>query len=186
MTRRQIVVLVLLAMIWGASFLFIKLALREVSPLMIAAVRVALAAAFLAAVSGFPRQGGLSTNFKPALWRSYGVMAVFNALIPYILIAWGEQRISSGLAAIFNATTPLFAFLIGFKLGGRDFRRTLGLTGVAGLVVGILGVGVLVGWASSGDLLGEAAVVVASASYAVAGSYARSVFQGQPVLVPAL
>ncbi len=186
LTRRDAAVLALLAAIWGASFFLIKISLGDFSPVLIAGFRVALAAAFLLALGSRRSQGGLGQNWRSTQWKKFLVLAVFNAVIPYILIAWGEQHISSGLAAIFNATTPLFAFVYGYMLPGRGARENLGLSGLLGLLVGIAGVGLLVGDSTSGDLAGEIAVVVASASYAVAGHFARRAFQGQPVLVPAL
>jgi drug/metabolite transporter (DMT)-like permease len=186
MTGREAAVLGLLAAIWGASFFLIKIALHDFSPILIAGFRVLLAAVFLLALASRGSQGGLQQNWTAGQWKKFLILAVFNAVIPYILIAWGEQHISSGLAAIFNATTPLFAFLYGYLLPGSASKENLGIGGLIGLLVGIAGVGLLVGGAGGGDLAGEVAVVVASASYAVAGHFARRAFQGQPVLVPAL
>lgn len=184
MSPREVAILALLAAIWGASFLFIKIGLSEMSPAMIAAWRVGLAAVFLGVLASRPSRGGLATNASVRQWRKFLVLAVFNAVIPYLLIAWGEQHITSGLAAIFNGTTPLFSFVLGYF--AKEAKEGLGVGGIVGLVVGIAGVTVLVGSGSQGDIGGEAAVTAASASYAVAGNFAREAFRGQPILVPAL
>lgn len=184
MTSRQVGVLLLLGAIWGASFLLIKIALEGMSPVLLAGWRVALAALFLGVLAVVETRRNRQRIWRPDQWRKFLVLAIFNAAIPYILIAMGEQHITSGLAAIFNSVTPLFSFVFGYMVGGR--RENLGLGGILGLIVGIGGVVVLVGGGGQGDIGGELAVIVASASYAIAGTYARSAFEGQPILVPAL
>lgn len=154
------------------------------SPTLLAGFRVALAAMFLAGLTARRSPGGWSKNLFTHQWPKFLVLAVFNAVIPYVLIASGEQHITSGLAAIFNATTPLFSFGLGYLAGSR--KNDLGASGLFGLVLGIGGVGILVGGGSRGDIASEIAVIVASASYAVAGNYAKRTFEGQPILVPAL
>ena len=184
MTSRQVGVLVLLSAIWGASFLLIKIALQGMSPVLIAGWRVGLAALFLSVLAAVETRRNQQQIWRLDQWHKFLVLAILNAAIPYILIAWGEQHITSGLAAIFNATTPLFSFVLGYLVGSR--RENLGLGGLLGLIVGIAGVAILVGGGSQGDIGGEIAVILASASYAVAGTFAHYAFEGQPILVPAL
>jgi drug/metabolite transporter (DMT)-like permease len=157
-----------LGAIWGSSFLLIKLALEGFAPLQIVAARMALGAGvliLLVAARGraLPRRGDT--------WRALAFMAVVANILPFFLIAWGEERIDSGLAAILNSTTPLFTALLAAVLlhGERS-----GAVRSAGILLGFVGVGTIVGIdAEPGSLAGELAVVLASLSYAVGFVYAR-------------
>src|SRR5260370_9250792 len=141
MRVRDYVVLFALALIWGASFLFIKVAIQEVTPAVLVAGRLRLSTATL----------GLIVAAKPALfagWRRYWRLALIaglvNIALPFLLISWGETRIASGVASILNATTPLFTVLLASWWPGNGHEA---LTGgrVAGVLLGFVGVGVLVG-----------------------------------------
>jgi drug/metabolite transporter (DMT)-like permease len=127
----------------------------------------------------FPPDRGLLARFL--------VLGALNTALPFALIPWGETRIASGLAAVLNATTPLFALIIAhFWL--RDERITLWRAG--GLGIGFAGVVVLMSpdlgpAALQGSLWGQAAVLGASVSYAVAATYARRYLRGQPPMVQA-
>lgn len=162
-------VLGLLALIWGASFLFIKVAVEDVSPATVVFGRLAFAFATLAAIIAV----------RPALgagWRRYihlGLLiGIVNSVLPYLLITWGETRIASGVASILNATTPLFTVVLAhfWMTAGHEaltWRRS------AGVLLGFLGVGALVGpsalsFGGSGvnAALGELAVLIAACAYA--------------------
>jgi len=186
-----------LAAIWGASFLFIKVAVLEMSPLMLVALRLSLASVGLLAAQPLlqtrSRTGaGLGTAFR-SKWRAYLYMALMNAIVPYTLIAWGEERIASGTTSILNATTPLWTALIAaLLLRGKDSER-LTPARAAGLLVGFAGVAVLV-FGRGGELAfgttlteaaGEAAVLVAAAAYGVSGLYGRTAFAGLSPTLPA-
>lgn len=185
MRGREYIVLLTLALIWGASFLFIKLAVLEVSPATLATVRLGSSVLTLGAV----------VAVRPALfagwrrfWRLSLAVGVINYVIPYLLIAWGETRISSGMASILNATTPLFTVLLAnwwTKPGYEALTVRRGL----GAVVGFVGVGVLVGpelWGvvngGKTDLLGLLAVLIAAAAYGVGALLSRG-FAGSSQLV---
>jgi drug/metabolite transporter (DMT)-like permease len=174
-----------LALIWGASFLFIALAVREVSPATLAAVRVGSSVVTL----------GLLAAVRPKLfaggwrfWRLSLAVGFINYVIPYIFIAWGETRISSGMASILNATTPLFTVLLA-NWWAKPGYEALTLRRGLGVAVGFVGVAVLVGpqlWgdvsANRTDLLGLAAVLIAAAAYAVGALLARG-YAGSAQLV---
>ena len=162
--------LVLLAAIWGWSFLFIKVAVRGMTPVTVAATRIALGAAVLLV---FLRLRGLTLPRERVWWRHFTVVALVSSAVPFTLLAWGEQRISSALAAVLNASTPLFTALIGAAVEGE--RLTLPQAG--GLVLGFVGVAVAAGL-GSGDLAhsslaGGGAAVGAAACYGVGFVYAR-------------
>jgi drug/metabolite transporter (DMT)-like permease len=160
--------LTLLASVWGSSYLFIKVALADLTPVQIVWARLALGAAVLIVISLASRIEVIGTR------SSLGgliVMALFANIAPFLLITWGEERISTGLTSILNSTTPLFTVAIAalFVPGER-----LSALRVAGIVVGFLGVTVIVGGAGeAGAVAGGLAVVAASLSYGVGFVFAR-------------
>ena len=187
MTRSYWPLLLLLAFVWGASYLFIKVAVDEIEPAPMMFLRLAVAGLLLLAFV-LVRNG-----VRPALEELRGaigaglVLGLLNAAIPFTLIAWGEKHVDSGVAAIANASVPIFNALlvIRFLPSERLSRGRL-----AGVAVGILGVVVLTGvhpeggaWAVAGTL----AVVVASLSYAAAGIFGQLRVRGTsgPVLATA-
>jgi drug/metabolite transporter (DMT)-like permease len=196
MKAREFGILLLLAAIWGASFMFIKVILRDMGPLTLVALRMTLGAGGLVVLYALAR-GQRARAARPVPWRAllgpFALAAILNAVIPYILISWGETAITSGDAAILNATTPLFTTMIGYGLGSRAGADRLPPVRALGVLVGFVGVAVLVtGSRQAGSAdptlgwLGHGAVLVAAASYAVAGLYARRAFAGLPTLVPAV
>jgi len=175
------VAFVALGLIWGGSFLFIKLALHDMGPTVIVLGRSAsgaIALAVIMAVTGRP----LFTDLRSRLGR-YAFMAIFNALLPWALIAWGEEHISSGLASILNSTTTLWAAILIFWIIPAERPSLLNY---AGVLVGIAGVVILVipdltAHGLSGDVFGALAVVVASMSYACAALFVRVKMRGMNV-----
>ena len=163
MDRRAWALLLTLGAIWGASYLFIKIGLRDFSPAMVAWLRVTLAAAVLVPLAR--RQGGL-----PDLRGILAILAVLAAVQvagPFILIAAGEQEISSSLAGILVSTAPLFTAVLAIWVDREE--RSTGVRGV-GIALGFAGVVVLLGVDLAGSgLLGAAAVVLAGLGYAVGG-----------------
>jgi drug/metabolite transporter (DMT)-like permease len=160
----------LLAVIWGCSFLFIKVALEGLSPAQVVFGRMSCGAIVLLCVLAARRQR-FPTTFKP--WAHLAACAVISNIIPFALFAWGEQRISSSRAGVLNATTPLCTLLFAMALLPEE-RPTANR--VAGLLVGFAGVVVLVApWAESGasDIGGQLACIGAAASYGVAFVYTR-------------
>ena len=166
MRRGDVVDLLLLALIWGASFLFIKVGLRDFSLWNVVGIRLLLGAVTLAVIVALGR-------YSLTGWRqTLPVLVVIGATgsaIPFLLITYGELHISSSLAAILNATTPFFAAPISHLWLGSHDRLTP--SKLLGIVIGFLGVAVLLGIGTSSlagaSLLGGGAVLLASLSYAL-------------------
>jgi drug/metabolite transporter (DMT)-like permease len=162
-----------LAAIWGASYLFIKVAGRDFPPASMMELRLAFAAlalgSFLVATRGFDVA---VADLRAAGWHALAI-GIVNGAIPFTLIAWGEQHIDSGIAAIANATVPIFNAMLAPLL--LPSERVAGVR-IVGLSLGFVGVAVLTGgqptvtwWFVAGTL----AVVLSSLSYAIAGFYAQ-------------
>jgi drug/metabolite transporter (DMT)-like permease len=163
-----------LALIWGASFLLIKVAVHDMSPtvlLLLRSVSGLVALSVIVKVMGRPLLGeGWRTRLG-----SFAIMAFTNAIVPWIAIAWGEERISSGLASILNSTTTLWTAVLIFWAMPAERPSKLGYLGV---VLGLAGVVILVlpdilTHGVSGNLLGAVAVLVAALSYAANAIYQR-------------
>jgi drug/metabolite transporter (DMT)-like permease len=165
MERRSWSLLLALGAIWGASYLFIKIGLRDLSPSMVAFVRIALAALVLLPVAAF--QGALTGVRERAGWLA--LVGAVQVAGPFVLISAGEEEISSSLAGILVASAPLFTALLAIRVDHEE--RSQGLR-LAGVLVGFAGVGLLLGvdlGGSGSGLLGGLAVVCASLGYAVGG-----------------
>jgi drug/metabolite transporter (DMT)-like permease len=156
-----------LGLIWGASFLFIKVAVRDLSPEVLVAGRIASAAATLALMCALGGRNPFDQQTRKRL-PTFAVLAVVYAVLPWTLISWGEQYIPSGLTSILNATTPLFTALLAFAGPQSEKPHALNLGGIA---VGFAGTLILIvptlSHGLSGSLLGAIAVLGASAAYAV-------------------
>lgn len=186
MQPRALAVLLLLALIWGASFLFIRVAvLGGFTPFTLVATRLGLAAAALVPVAlARPR---LIAGWRRC-WPTIVALGALNAALPYALFAFGEERITSGEAAILNATTPIFTALV-LAVAPRSLRERLTGRRILGALVGFAGVVVLTGPALAGGsaaLIGAGACLAAALLYGVAATVARAGLRGVPVLVPAL
>jgi drug/metabolite transporter (DMT)-like permease len=172
----------LLSLIWGCSFFLIAVALRGFHPFTLVFLRVAVAAPVLVIVV---RMSGAQFPTGLKVWIGYLILGAINNAIPFSLIAWGETRIDSGSAAIFNATTPIFAGILAhfFTTDERLSVRKL-----VGMIVGFLGVYLMMRPELSGGLswrgFGQAAVLGAALMYAIAGIYAKR-FSGDGPLVTA-
>ena len=177
MRRASAIRLALLACLWGASFLFIKVALRGLSPVQIVLGRLALGAAVLLIVVALRRE---PLPRSPIVWWHLAVAAVVANIVPYFLFGWGEQRTSSALAGVLNATTPLFTLV--FALATRTEPRTTAVR-LAGLLLGFVGaLTVLAPWqvgSGQGSLSGQAACLLAAACYGVAFVYMRRFLTGR-------
>jgi drug/metabolite transporter (DMT)-like permease len=165
MDRRSWLLLLLLGAIWGASYLFIKIGLRDLSPSMVAFVRVALAALVLLPIAA--SQGALAGVRSRAGWL--GLVGAVQVAAPFVLISAGEEEISSSLAGILVASAPLFTALLAIWVDHEE--RSQGLR-LGGTLIGFAGVALLLGVDLGGEgaaLLGGAAVVLASLGYAIGG-----------------
>ena len=181
MTLRQLGLLVLLGLIWGASFMFIKVALPTVPPFTIVFIRTALAGLVLYAVV---RLRGSRMPPPGAIWGSFLVMGLLNGAIPYSLINWGEVHIEAGLGAIFNSLMPLFTVVFAhFATRDERFSRRK----LAGVFLGLAGVILLMGPSAlkglGSHVLGQLAVAGAAASYAVAAIYGKRLGKDTPFVL---
>ena len=182
--KRYWPMLLTLAAVWGASYLFIKVAVDEIAPAPMMAARTLLAAAALLGYVFWRFGRARAARELRAAWRHCLVLGVLNAALPFWLIAWGEQHIDSGLAAVVQASVPIFNALLVLRfLPHERLTRTRGL----GLAIGIVGVAVVTGIHPDGGGLavaGALAVVLSSLSYASAGVYGQRAVKGTagPVL----
>lgn len=170
-----------LSLVWGASFLFIKVGLQGLSPAQVVLGRILLGAVALAVIMTVTRR---RWPRELRVWGHMLVVGIFFCAVPFTLFAWAEQYVPSSLASIYNAATPIMTLLL-TPLILRSER--LGTARTAGLVIGILGVVVLTGpWQliGSNDLRStipaQLACLGATASYGFAGLYLRRFVSGLP------
>lgn len=165
------ILLGLLSVLWGGSFFFVGVAVAEVSPLTIVAIRVGLAAAMLWAA--LPLLGTAPPRGARA-WRAVAIMGLLNNAIPFSLIVWAQQTLPSGLAAVLNATTPLWGVVVA-HLATREERATPAK--LAGVLLGFAGVAVMTGAdmlrGATAALPATLAMLAATFSYACAGVFGR-------------
>jgi drug/metabolite transporter (DMT)-like permease len=177
MSRRQWAVLLLLGLIWGGSFLFIKVGVTHVAPLTFVWLRVAIASLALLLflrIRGAPQPIGRRT-LGPLL-----VLALLNNVTPFLLFAWATTQMASGLASILNATTPVWGVLLAHFFT-RD--EPLSPARLGGVLLGFAGVAVMIAPGLTGGrigLLAQVACLIGAFSYAVAGVYARR-FRGMGI-----
>jgi len=168
-----------LAILWGVSFFFSKVALAELPPFTLVLGRFGIAALALLLAA---RLGGHRIPRSPRMWAGFFVLGALNSFIPFGLIAWGQVQLTSGLASILNATTPLFTALVAHAWGDEPLTSNR----VTGVLVGLAGVCVLIGPGALGHLgahtLAELAILGAAVSYAFAGTYGRR-FRAMPPVV---
>jgi drug/metabolite transporter (DMT)-like permease len=165
-----------LAAIWGSSFLFIKVGVRELHPVYLALVRSAAGAATLVAVLLITR---IRLPRDARLWGHLAIIALVGNVIPFTLFGYGEQRISSILAGIWNGTTPLMVLVVAMVVLPEE-RPTRAR--IAGLLLGFAGVLVLLGvWRGVGgaELVGQLLCAAAAAGYGLAIPYSRRVVNGR-------
>ena len=172
----------LLGLIWGSSFLWIRIAVQDIGPFTLVALRLLFGLLGLLAVMAYKKQP--FPRDRRTL-RSLAIMGIINTALPFTLISWGETRIESSLASILNGTVPLFAIIIA-HLWLHDERITLAR--IIGLLVGFVGVVILVGRdfdieSLGGNFLGQLAVIAASISYAVSATFSRKYLRGQAPVV---
>jgi drug/metabolite transporter (DMT)-like permease len=181
--RRPAVILTVLALIWGASFMLIKIADRELTPATLILGRLASAALLLTAIA-FVRLGPRETYTQiRRAWFWLVVVGIVNTAVPFWLLSWGEKRIDSGLASIIQGAVPIFNALLAFAFFREE--RVGGLR-LVGLGIGFVGVALLIGEQPHGKLLGALAVVGMALCYAIGTLIAGRYLRGTPPLVVAL
>ncbi len=182
MTARQWTLIAFLSLLWGGSFFFTAIAAHEVPTFTLVLIRVAGGALVLTAVAAVL---GHSWPRTAKEWRDYAVMAALANAIPFVLIAFAQTRITSGIASVLNASTPLWTVLIAHAFTSDDRLTPQRALGVA---VGIAGVTTLVGPAAldpqEANGLGMAAMIGATLCYGFAGLWGRR-FKANPPLMTA-
>jgi len=173
--------LIVLSILWGGSFFFTGVAVRELPPLVVVAGRAGFAAlALLLIARGFGHR--LPRDF--ASWRAFLLLGALNGMIPYSLMAWGQLHITSGLTSILNSTTPLFSVVLTHYFSSEE-RLTPGR--LLGVLLGMAGVTVLIGPSALAGLgargLAELAVLLGAFSYAWAAILGRRLRHLPPMVV---
>lgn len=177
----------LLGVIWGSSFLLIRVAVRELTPFEVVFIRTAIAAVGLLIVA-YAQGKRLPTHWVGI--RDLMILGVFNTVIPFALITWGEKSVESGLASVLQGTAALFTLVIA-HFAFVDER--INLQKLAGLALGFIGVVLLAsrswqdGQLVQSDLEGQLAIVIASLFYGLGGTYGRKVMQRgiEPIITAA-
>ncbi len=175
MSQRYLPSVFLLAAVWGASYLFIKVGVRDLQPPTLMAARLVIAFVPLFAYLSLTRGGARRAARELAgVWREGLALGLANAAVPFTLIAWGEKHIDSGVAGVAQASVPVFTALLAFRF--KPSERVTGAR-LVGIAFGLVGVGVLTGidpgkgwWAVGGTLL----VVLSSLAYAAGGLYGQT------------
>jgi drug/metabolite transporter (DMT)-like permease len=165
--------ILILAAMWGASYLFIKLAVEDIPPAAMTELRVLLAGALLFAYLAWRMGAHRAIAELRAAWLPCLVLGVINAAVPMALVAWGETHIDSSVAGIAQSTVPIFTFLLAARFLPHEHVGAIRIVGVA---LGFLGVAALAGLDTAGGwwvIAGTLAVVLSSLSYAAGGVYGQ-------------
>lgn len=174
--------LLALATLWGASYSFIRIGVETIPPVTLIAARTVIAGTLLLLVIAarhvpMPRD--------PMSGRNFTVQALLNSVVPFTVIAWGQQVVEAGLATILNSTAPIFTFLITWTLTRHEPVTVRKLVGV---IAGLAGVALIVGMQALGgigrELWSQLAIVAATVCYAGAAIFGRT-FSGHAPIVPA-
>ena len=182
MGGRDLGALLLLSALWGASFIFIRVAVPALGPFVLVELRVGLGAVTLALCAALLRR-------LPKLrvrWRQFALLGMVNVAIPFSLISAAEINLTASLAAILNSTTVMFTAVVAAVWMGDDLTARK----VVGVMLGIVGVAVLVGWdpivMNWVVVLSVGAMLAASLAYALGSVYAKRTFAGSPPLAIAI
>jgi len=174
MKLKEIGAMLILAALWGASFLFIKIAAPEIGPLFTIQGRVTIAGIVLILLLLITRR---SANFRKR-WKQYLILGALNAAIPFTLIATAELQLNASMSGIINALTPLFTALVAW----RYLQEKLTIKKGFGILTGIVGVGILVGWSplplTKDVLISVCCSVLSTISYGFGGVYTKKAFSG--------
>jgi len=163
--------LITLSILWGGSFFFVEVVVTELPPLTIVLLRVGLAAIALWIIASLI---GLRPPTSARIWIAFLIMGMINNVIPFSLLVWGQTHIASGLAAILNATTPLFTVIVA---GVFLTDEHITISKLAGVAFGLIGVILMIGPEAldgfNSNVLAQLAVLGTALSYAFAGVYGR-------------
>jgi len=174
--------LLILASLWGASFMFIKICVRELEPTTLVCLRLGIGALALLPVALVTLGGRAVVRETRAAWCPLVVIGLVNSAIPITSISWAETHIDSGLTAVIQASAPLFTAVLALRFARHDRVRGGRLVG---LLVGFGGVALLVGAQPSGDVAAALAVTFSALCYAIAAIYSARALANVPPLVSA-
>lgn len=178
----DLLLLLTLATLWGASYTLIKVGVETISPVTFIAVRTLVAGLILVAAL---RLRGLKLPTDRQTWTLFTVQACLNSAVPFTLIAWAEQTTDAGLATILSSTTPIFAFLLTALITRHESVSAAKLFGVAAGIVGICLIVGMEALAGSGEnLWAQLAIVAATICYAAAAIFGKN-FKGLDPMMPA-
>ncbi|MEI9402181.1 DMT family transporter [Mesorhizobium argentiipisi] len=171
-----------LAVLWGASYTFIKIGVETIPPVTFIAARTLIAGAILFTII---RWRGLAMPADTAIWRRFAFQACLNSVVPFTLIAAAERSVDAGLATILNSTSPIFTFLLTALITRHEPVTARKLVGVG---AGIVGICLIIGTQALGglghQLWAQLAIVIATVSYAGAAIFGRG-FKGLDPMIPA-
>ncbi len=181
-TLSDLLLLVALSTLWGASYTFIRIGVTTIPPLTLIAARTLIAGSGLLLWMRIQR---IPMPRDPGIWRRFFVQALLNSVVPFTLIAWAERSVEAGLATILNSASPVFAFLGTWLITRHERLTPRKCVGVAAGLIGIcLVVGVGAFETLGQQLVPQLAIVAATVCYSGAAIYGRS-FKGLPPVVPA-
>jgi len=170
----------LLALLWGSSYLFIKIAVTDIPPITLIAIRVSIAAILLIGVMRALGERLPKTQDR-GIWKRLCVQAFYSSIGAWTLLAWGQQHVDSSLASVLNSTAPIFVVLFTLSVGRMPMRKVIGAT------LGMLGVCFIIGKAAfaglSGPILGQLAVLGGAVLYACAALHAKQLSALRPVTI---
>ncbi|PYE25872.1 drug/metabolite transporter (DMT)-like permease [Rhizobium sp. PP-F2F-G20b] len=178
----SLLMLLALATLWGASYTFIKIGVATIPPITLIAARTIIAGSLLLLVL---RLRGLKLPRDRRNTRRFVIQAVLNSVLPFTLIAWGEQHVDAGLAVILNSLTPVFAFLINALITRHEAVTAPKLFGVAFGLLGIclvVGPSVLAGFGTG--VIAQLAIILAAVAYGGAVTFGRT-FRDLDPMMPA-
>lgn len=179
---KELVLLLVLSSLWGASYTFVKVGVQTISPVTLIAARTVIAGTILIAIIQWR---GLTLPKDATTWRRFFFQACLNSVVPFTLIAWAQQTTDAALATILNSTSPIFAFLLTMFVTRHETVTGRKLFGVG---AGIVGICLIVGVQAIGglgqELWAQLAIVAATICYAGAAIFGRN-FKGLNPIMPA-
>jgi drug/metabolite transporter (DMT)-like permease len=179
---KELVLLLVLSSLWGASYTFVKVGVQTISPVTLIAARTVIAGTILIAIIHWR---GLTLPKDATTWRRFFFQACLNSVVPFTLIAWAQQTTDAALATILNSTSPIFAFLLTVFVTRHEAVTGRKLFGVG---AGIVGICLIVGVQAIGglgqELWAQLAIVAATICYAGAAIFGRN-FEGLNPIMPA-
>jgi drug/metabolite transporter (DMT)-like permease len=175
-------ILVLLAIIWGSAFMFVKVVVEEVPPLTLVAGRLIMAAVLFQVIMTV---SGYSWPRTRELWTTIVILGIANSAFPFLMMAWGQQHIESSVAGIINASTPLSTVLLAYFW----IKEPLSADQVIGIMIGFVGVVVLIGGdiddVASSSVLGQLAVLAGVQGFAFRNVFSRRAVTQEPIIYAA-